>query len=308
MRVYRPVLVLLFASLAMLGLAIEAQSPTIIISSPGNEATVNIESGLVVSGIGRNLPEGNVVVRVTTSAGVILDEQPTTADFQSGNWSVVLGTGQLNTQATILAYAPSPSDGTTLASASVTVQLTFNPPVQPTAAPLPTATAVPAFVSIFTPVAGDTVNVDQGLAVNGTSTGAPENNIVIRVTDGSGSIVAETPTTANFQTGNWSQVVDVGGHTGLVTLFVFIPSPADGTAIATDSVRVTLTASPAPTETPTPPQPPQGPSSLPVLLAIIAGVVLAIAGGAAAGYAYWRYRQGEPPAPARQDTHRPPGT
>jgi LysM repeat protein len=96
------------------GLQSTQTAPYVVITSPWSGATVS-RSALPVYGVGGNLFEGNVVVRVTDSTGLVLGEQytvlqgPNVGTGGSGSWSTQFYNLNVapGTTGTILAFSPS---------------------------------------------------------------------------------------------------------------------------------------------------------------------------------------------------------
>ncbi|MCZ7544360.1 MAG: YbaY family lipoprotein [Anaerolineae bacterium] len=176
-----------------------------------------------------NVFEGNVVVRITDVGGAQLAQEPTTAD-ESGNWSVTLAVGAVDTTATIHAYATSPEDGSVVAEATATVEFVTTPPVQ-------------AEIVITSPEDGAVVNTDASFAVTGTANGLIENNVVVRVRDGSGRTLLQQATTTD-PAGGWavSLTMLVRNNTP-GNIYAFSISPADGRVIGEGTVNVTFASS-----------------------------------------------------------------
>lgn len=95
------------------GLLATPTSPYVTITNPWSGATVS-RSALPVYGVGGNLFEGNVVVRVTDSTGLVLAEQytvlqgPNVGTGGSGSWSTQFYNLNVapGTTGNILAYSP----------------------------------------------------------------------------------------------------------------------------------------------------------------------------------------------------------
>jgi LysM repeat protein len=95
------------------GLQSTQTAPYVVISSPWSGATVSA-AALPVYGVGGNLFEGNVVVRVTDSTGLVLAEQatilqgPGVGTGGSGSWSTQFYNLNVapGTTGTILAFSP----------------------------------------------------------------------------------------------------------------------------------------------------------------------------------------------------------
>ena len=201
----------------------------ITIRTPSNGSVLRTDQPIGVTGSAQNVFENNVVVRVVSSGGAILAEQPTTADSR-GEWSVDLRVPQVNTYAKIVAFSTSPADGSTTAYDQVNVQL-VGP--QPTPPPQP-------HIKITSPPNNSVVNTTHGFSVFGSASGTFENNVVVRVVDGQGQILRQISTTAGAD-GSWSVYVRMlisNGSSG--SIYAFSTSPKDGSVEADDRVNVTF--------------------------------------------------------------------
>lgn len=208
-----------------------AAQPAISIAAPQPGAVVD-PAQITVSGTGTALPENNVVVRALDANGTLLAEQPTIADAEvggSGPWNVTLAVDVPGgTAGRIEAFSPSPADGSILAQASVNVVYGEAPPAQPA-------------ISIAEPQPNAVVDPAQ-IAVSGTGTALPENNVVVRALDADGAVLAEQPATVDAELGGsgpWSVTLAVEvepespGRIEAVSV-----SPADGSTVAEAGIDV----------------------------------------------------------------------
>ncbi len=190
-----------------------------------------------ISGRGRGLFEGNVVVQTLDSAGRPLTLEPVTMSTDEiggeGEWSAVVeldyvGRGQ------IVVYSPSPDDGSWMASASVDV--VFGD-----------VDTLPSHLLITYPLPNAIVSNETNIyAVAGYVSPAAVDNVFVLVVDEFGDIHYSAPAEVDRATGLWSLVAepDVVIETDQkLTLHVVAVSPVDGNILARDRFR--LTARPA---------------------------------------------------------------
>ncbi|MDX1435763.1 MAG: Gmad2 immunoglobulin-like domain-containing protein [Anaerolineales bacterium] len=119
--------------------ATEPVESFIEIQEPADGGVVDTSGPVAVSGMGGGLFEGNVVVQATASDGSVLAESAATVQSDevggSGPWSTTLDIqAEPGTTGQIIAFSPSPVDGSIMASA--TINLTYGEaPTEPTATP-----------------------------------------------------------------------------------------------------------------------------------------------------------------------------
>ena len=203
----------------------------ITIKEPHNGAVLRTDQLIGVSGTAQNVFENNVVVRVVSTGGSVLAEQPATAD-NKGRWSVDLRVPQVNTYAQIIAFSTSPVDGSVDAYDQVSVEL-VGP--QPTPPPQP-------HIKIASPPNNAVVNTTHGFSVFGSASGTFENNVVVRVLDNQGRTLRQIATRAT-EDGSWNVFIHLlitNGSTG--SIYAFSTSPKDGSIEADDRVNVTFTS------------------------------------------------------------------
>ena len=216
--------------------ALPPASARISIVEPANGSVVDIAAPITVSGLGEGLPEGNVVVEALDGAGNVLTTAPTTVTASdagtgsAGPWSVQLTVDSPSgAPGTIRAFSPSPADGSILADVAVAVIYGEAPP--------PAA----ASITIDIPLPGETISA-QEVVVVGQGTALPENNVVVRVLDASGAILAEQPATVSAElggAGEWRATLQYSATPGTTgQIYAFTPSPADGSIMAEASANV----------------------------------------------------------------------
>lgn len=107
----------------------------------------------------------------------------------------------------------------------------------------PAATAQTANITITSPAQGEVIG-NLAIAVTGTGTALPENNVVVQVLDANRNVLAETPTTVNAElggTGDWSVALNYDATPGTSgSIYAFANSPADGSLLAEAEVNVTF--------------------------------------------------------------------
>ncbi len=216
----------------------EAIQPYIQIDQPIQGTVLDISSPVLVSGIGRGLFEGNVVVQARDAGGNVLAEQPTTiqsADAGTGGegpWSAQLSVQvPPGTTGQIVAFSTSPADGSIAASAQVDV--TYGQAVQP-------------YIQIDQPIQG-TYWISAARCWSAGSAGAcSKGNVVVQARDAGGNVLAEQPTTIQSPDagtggeGPWAVQLSVQTQPGTPGQIVaFSTSPKDGSITASAQVAVT---------------------------------------------------------------------
>ncbi len=216
----------------------QAVQPYVQIDQPVQGTVLDISSSVLVSGVGRGLFEGNVVVQARDAGGNVLVEQPTTIQSPDagtggeGPWAVQLNVQiQPGTTGQIVAYSTSPQDGSITASAQVAVIY---------------GQAVQAYIQISQPAEGSVLDIASPVQVSGTGGGLFEGNVVVQARDSTGSVLAEQPTIIQSPDagtggeGPWSVQLSIPAEPGSTGQIVaFSPSPADGTIMASAQVIVT---------------------------------------------------------------------
>jgi uncharacterized lipoprotein YbaY len=213
--------------------------PYITISEPIAGAVLDITNPITVKGMGRALPEGNLIVAALDSGGNVLTEQSTTLQSPDagtggeGPWSVQLTVSSTpGTSGTIRAYSTSPADGSIIAEATVQVTYGQTPAVQP-------------FITITQPTSGTVLDIANPFTVNGMAGGLFEGNVVVQALDQSGNVLDEQATTIQSPDagtggqGPWETQLSVSVEPGAVgRVYAFSNSPEDGSTVASASVDV----------------------------------------------------------------------
>ncbi len=213
--------------------------PYITISEPIAGAVLDISNPITVKGMGRALPEGNLIVTALDSGGNVLAEQSTTIQSPDagtggeGPWSVQLTVpSSPGTPGSIRAYSTSPADGSTVAEAIVQVTYGQTPAVQP-------------FITITQPTSGTVLDIANPFTVNGMAGGLFEGNVVVQALDGNGNVLDEQATTIQSPDagiggqGPWETQLTVSIEPGANgRIYAFSTSPQDGSTDASASVDV----------------------------------------------------------------------
>ena len=213
--------------------------PYITISEPIAGAVLDISNPITVKGMGRALPEGNLIVTALDSGGNVLAEQSTTIQSPDagtggeGPWSVQLTVSSTpGTPGSIRAYSTSPADGSTVAEAIVQVTYGQTPAVQP-------------FITITQPTSGTVLDIANPFTVNGMAGGLFEGNVVVQALDGNGNVLDEQATTIQSPDagiggqGSWETQLSVSVEPGANgRIYAFSTSPQDGSTDASASVDV----------------------------------------------------------------------
>jgi uncharacterized lipoprotein YbaY len=217
----------------------------IAIIEPKDLAALDATQPIVVSGVGKGLPEGNVNVQALDARGNVLTQESTTIQSPEagtggeGPWQVTLTfAAEPGTPGHIRAFSTSPADGSTIAEDSIEVTYIKQPTPQP-------------FITITEPPSGALLEIVNPITVKGTAAGLPEGNLVVQALDGSGNVLAQQPTTiqspdaGSGEPGPWSvqlQVATEPGTTGSIR--AFSQSPQDGSLIAEARIQVTFGKTP----------------------------------------------------------------
>ena len=219
---------------------------SIRVTDPNRGEVLDISRPVTVRGTGANLYEGNVVVQAVDGQGNVLDEKPTTLkgrDVGSGgerSWSVDLNIQvEPGTAGKIFAFSSSPKDGSIVASDQVEVTFGKSP-------------AVDSFIKIDEPVNGAVLDVEMPITISGSGGGLFEGNVVVRVLDAGGNVLAEQAATLQGEDvgvggpGTWSMQLRVDVEPGTPgKIYAFSPSPKDGSIMASDEVDVVFGQTPS---------------------------------------------------------------
>jgi uncharacterized lipoprotein YbaY len=213
--------------------------PYLTITTPSNGAVLDISRPVNITGMGRGMPEGNLVVQALDPAGNVLTQQATSIQAPDagtggeGPWSTNLTINVApGTTGTVRAFSVDPASGSTIADARIDV--TFG-----------SGQVVPPYITISEPSNGAILPIDQAFNVSGTAGNLFEGNLVIQALDADGTTLDQQSTIIQSQQagtggeGPWSTQLSVSiqpGSTG--RLYAFATSPKDGSTVASDSVQV----------------------------------------------------------------------
>ncbi len=213
-----------------------AGQPFVVINAPVEGTTLNTAIPINIFGSGGALFEGNVVVQALDANDNVLAVLPTTLNTTqvggSGNWQVALTVNALaGTTGRIVAFSTSAQDGSIVASDSVNVFYGE-----------PDSTA--AMLTIDAPVPDTVLDTITPISISGMGRGLFEGNVIVRLLDNLGNVLAEEPTTLTAadvgELGDWSLELELNdvepGTPG--TIFVYSTSPRDGALVARAAVNV----------------------------------------------------------------------
>lgn len=187
--------------------------PSLVITSPAENAALNTAAPITVSGTGSGLFENSLILRVLDNEGRVLLEQPATIPAGQTVWSINVNIPALSgTRGVLYAYSVSPVDGSVVLADAVNV--IFG------------AAASPTFVTISDPLPYSTIVDPASFKVSGQGGGLFENNVVVRALDSAGNVLAEEPTIAMTNevggTGPWEITLSLNvtpGTRGVIEAF-----------------------------------------------------------------------------------------
>ncbi len=208
-------------------------SPSIItIIAPQTGTVLDTSIQTVVTGTGSGL--GSVTVQALDAINNVLAAQ--TVVVSGGRWQANLAIAATpGTQGRITAFATSPTNGSVIASASISV--TYGQP-QPAEAAL----------VITSPTENAVLNPAAPITISGTGSGLFENNVIARALDNEGRVLAEQPATIPAGQSIWSLNLNIpapAGTRGVV--YAYSVSPVDGSVVLADAVNVLFGAAASPT-------------------------------------------------------------
>ncbi len=208
----------------------------VLINTPVENQTF-VLANPIVNGRVIGLSEGNIVVRVLDAESNVLAEETialTPISNGDSSWQLSLPLDvPLGTRATIFAYVPDPMLGGVVASDAVNVvvgESTTDP-----------------FVTINDPLPYAILSIDEPLVITGYGARLFEGNVVVRLLDDEGGVLAETVTTVNSPNagtggeGGWQVTLDVNAAAGTRgSVYAFSTSAQDGSIIAAARRYVTF--------------------------------------------------------------------
>lgn len=228
-------------------------TPRVAVTLPRANDVVNPGQGVFVSGVGRNLFEGNVVIRALDQNGNVVAQQAVIAAAPDiGDWGAFSTTlfpqnVQQGAFGSIFAFSTDAATGAITASDTVPVQYgqgATTPTPTPTATPDPTADGE---ITLVNPVQNGIVPVGVPATINGTIINVAAGTIVVRALDNEGTVIAENPVVATTLAApqvqnNWQTTLTVTGADAEAgsrgVIFAYVLDPTDGTIIASASANV----------------------------------------------------------------------
>jgi hypothetical protein len=213
--------------------------PMVKISQPLSRTVMSIGEPLAISGIGRALFEGHLMVEVLNNQGEVLAQEPTTVQAEDagtgeeGPWSVRLPVEiDQGTWGLVYAFSTSPKDGSVVAADAVPVVL---------------GTAdTEMYVTITRPFPFTTLPRKE-MRLRGTGAGLFEGNVVVQAQIEGGEVLTETATILQGDAvgiggaGVWEAQLTVDVPPGTQGRVVaFSTSPKDGSIEAYFAIPVTF--------------------------------------------------------------------
>jgi hypothetical protein len=213
--------------------------PMVKISVPVSRTVMSLGEPLVISGIGRALFEGHLMVKVLDNQGEVLAQEPTTVQAEDagtggeGPWSVRLPVGIDNgTWGLVYAFSTSPKDGSVVAADAVPVVLG--------------AADTEMYVTITRPFPFTTLPRKE-MQLRGTGAGLFEGNLVVQAQMEGGEVLTQTATILQGDAvgiggaGIWEAQLKVDVPPGTQGQIVaFSTSPKDGSIEAYFAIPVTF--------------------------------------------------------------------
>jgi heat shock protein HslJ len=198
------------------------------INEPAQDAVLDIDGPVSVSGAGAGLPEGNLVVQAFDRNENLLVEEPATLQGPDvgtggeGSWEVRLRIPAENgTPGLIVAISRSPADNSKIAEDWVNV--TFG-----------NAPSLPPQLDIDEPAEGAVLDTSAPVPVNGTGGGLHKGKVIVQALDGNGNVLAEQatslegPDAGSGGAGTWSVQLIVQPPAGTPGQIVALSPSADG--------------------------------------------------------------------------------
>jgi LysM repeat protein len=207
-------------------------APRLNIVLPGSGRTVDPAQGVFVSGVGRNLPDGSIMVRALDASNNILAQQIITVGATTqgdwANWQASLFVQvQQGTAGTIFAY--SPATGNPVVTASVPILFGQG---SETPTPTPEPTEDESTITMLAPPANSVFPINTPGNVNGSS--VIFGSLAVRALDSNGNVLAEAPAVAAQLAlppaeSNWNASLTVDAPSGeRGVIFAYSHSPTDG--------------------------------------------------------------------------------
>ncbi len=214
---------------------------TVRIVAPANNAQLNADQPITVTGSGTGLAGNNVIVRALDANGTLLAEQTVSvinaAADGTSQWQVGLTVNVADgTRGTLYAFAQSPSSNAVLADAVIGVIYTSAIVVTP-------PTSGEQQLIITQPTSASPLAASGQFPVSGTITEPFDGDLFVRVLDNRGNVIGEAKATltrvGSTDTYNWQVLLNLNVPPGTrATIFAYVPSPFNVTAMIADAVNV----------------------------------------------------------------------
>ncbi len=216
-------------SLNFTGVPTPPQQPSLLISSPVNNSTVDTSVPVVASGASSNLPAGTTVTvyAYVNGNGTPVGQQVATMQV-NGNFTASIVFNQYVANGTpgfVIAYA---TNGGTIATSNQ-VNVTWG------------NTSTPG-VNITSPTNGATVNISLPVHITGTSLNLPVKQVTIIAAYSNGNAINQATVPVN-NAGNWVVDLPVGVQPGTAGIIYAIARDAGSNIVAQKSITVTWGAS-----------------------------------------------------------------
>ncbi len=201
------------------------QQPTLLISSPINNSTVDTSVPVVVSGASSNLPGGTTITvyAYVNGNGNPVGQQVATQQV-NGNFTASIVFNQYVANGTpgyLIAYA---TNGGTIATSNQ-VNLTWGNASSPG-------------VNITSPANGATVDITHPVHITGTSHNLPVKQVTVIAAFSNGNSINQATIPVN-NAGNWSVDLPVGVQPGTAGIIYAIARDAGNNIVAQKSITVT---------------------------------------------------------------------
>jgi len=210
----------------------------LFITTPAEGYTISEAGDVLVAGGVKSGYSGEIFVRILDPLGDVLDEKIAQTQAVDGNGDILWQTtltvnASAGTFGTVFAYVPSPFGLEPSLTDSVVVRFGVD-------------TQTP-YVTINSPAPYTILNIDAPITISGQGGRLFEGNVVVRVLDSDGNILAEDATIINAPDagvggeGSWQILLDVNAASGTRgSIIAFSTSANDGSIVAFASQNVIL--------------------------------------------------------------------